>query len=326
MATDVDAYFRKELMERREKLAAAGAAARESGQIARLLQEVDETLERIEDGSFGLCQACHEPVEMERLISDPLTQFCLDHLSAGQQQALQSDLELASQIQAGLLPGREVRFNKWHVAFRYVPAGPVSGDYGDVVPAQDGSFYFMIGDVSGKGVSASMLMVQLHATFRSLIAVNLSLNEMVRRANRLLCESTPSTLFATLVCGRAEENGEVEICNAGHLPLVLLHAGEVTSLEATSVPLGMFCDQDFAATRVRMVKGDSLLLCTDGLAEAWDPSGNEYGMDRLSRFAAEHESNEPPEMLDTILGDVDSFRSGTPAIDDLTAMVLRRTV
>ncbi len=158
-------------------------------------------------------------------------------------------------------------------AYRYEPAGIVSGDYCDLVTDQSGGFYFMLGDVTGKGVAASMLMVHLQATFRTLIPMGLPLRELVERASRVFCESTLPTHFATLVCGRAAASGEVEVCNAGHPPPLLLRRDEVLPIEPTGLLLGAFCDEQFATSRIRVDPGQSILLFTDGLTEARNESG-----------------------------------------------------
>lgn len=108
-----------------------------------------------------------------------------------------------------------LRAGGWETSFHYEPVGPVSGDYCDLIPS-DGQLFFVLGDVSGKGVAASMLMTQLHALFRSLTKMALPLGQMVSQANRVFCESALAGQYATVVCGQAKPTGEVEIHNAGH--------------------------------------------------------------------------------------------------------------
>jgi sigma-B regulation protein RsbU (phosphoserine phosphatase) len=170
-----------------------------------------------------------------------------------------------------------------------------------------------------------MLMAQLHAMFRTLISVGLPLNQLVERASRVFCESTLPTHYATLVCGRADSSGEVEICNAGHLPpLVVRASGGVTAVEATGLPLGVFCNEQFTCDRVRLSEGDALLLYTDGLSESQNVLGEEYGRERLSRLAAECPAPTPGDLIRTCVRDLYDFRAGTPVTDDLTVLVLRR--
>jgi RNA polymerase-binding transcription factor DksA len=104
MKMDMNDLLRNQLVDRRQKLEAASEATKENPDIVRLIGEVDSALKRMDDGTYGLCQVCHEPIEADRLIADPLAQFCLDHLTLSQQRALEDDLQLASKIQKGLLP------------------------------------------------------------------------------------------------------------------------------------------------------------------------------------------------------------------------------
>src|ERR1051325_7130273 len=226
MATVIDEALRGQLLERRERLETA-ASDGEAAHVRRLLEEVDAALARMEEQTYGLCQVCRAPVEAERIIADPLVCVCLGCLSTAQRRALEEDLELAAHIQAGLLPPRALAHDGWQVSYHYEAASLVSGDYCDVVKADDGSLYFMLGDVAGKGVAASLLMSQLHAMFRALIPVGLPLSHLVARAS-----------------------GSVEICNAGHLPpLHLRRGGSATLIEATGLPVGIFCNEEFTSTK-----------------------------------------------------------------------------
>jgi sigma-B regulation protein RsbU (phosphoserine phosphatase) len=325
MATAIEHILREQLQDRRLRLEQAVAAVGESPQVSHLIREVDAALARMETGSYGLCEVCHEPIESDRLISDPLTRFCLDHLTLNQQRALEDDLELAARIQKGLLPNPHFHFGAWDVAYHYEPAGIVSGDYCDLVTSESGDFYFILGDVSGKGVAASMLMAHLQAMFRTLIPMGLPLQELVERASRVFCESTLPTHFATLVCGKADAAGGVEVCNAGHLPPLLIGGERVQSIDATGLPLGAFCDEQFATSRVRVEPGQTLLLYTDGLSEARDNAGQMYGIHRIHGLARGLKGSRPQGLIEVCLKDLTAFRKNAPAEDDLTIMAVCRT-
>ncbi len=325
MARPADPILHQQLLDRRLRLEQAVSAAGESLQVRGLIHEVDAALARMESGTFGLCEVCHEPIETDRLISDPLTRFCLDHLTLTQQRALEEDLALAAKIQKGLLPNPHLRVSGWEVAYRYEPAGIVSGDYCDLVTDEKGGFYFMLGDVTGKGVAASMLMVHLQATFRTLIPLGLPLRELVERASRVFCESTLPTHYATLVCGRAAESGEVEVCNAGHPPPLLLRPSEALSIEPTGLILGAFCDEKFATNRIHFDPGQTILLYTDGLSEARNELGEMYGTDRIRELTRGRRVSQPQELIDLCLRDLTSFRRDVRAGDDLTIMAVCRS-
>jgi sigma-B regulation protein RsbU (phosphoserine phosphatase) len=319
--------LRDQLSQRRRQLEKAVSVSRGREDLVRLMEQVDRALERMDHGTYGLCEECHDPIEADRLLADPLLCFCLDHLSPDEQRSLQMDLDLASRVQRALLPKQSLAVPGWEIRYHYEPAGPVSGDYCDLVDPGpgDGGLFFLFGDVSGKGVAASMLMARLHAILRALIDARLPTGEIMGRANRLFCESALPASFATLVCGRAGRNGEVEVGNAGHCPPLLVRNGRVARIEATGLPVGLFCTVDYPVERVSLSRGDTLFLYTDGLSEARSADRQEYGIDRLAGLLEERHELPVPDLIGACLDDLRAFRSGAPRTDDLTLMVIRRT-
>ncbi|HOW86269.1 MAG TPA: SpoIIE family protein phosphatase [Candidatus Aminicenantes bacterium] len=325
MSAELDAVFRQMLADRRSRLDQAASTGADGLRVQALIRDVDDALARLDAGAYGLCEVCREPIETERLIADPLSRFCLDHLTPSQQRALESDLGLAARIQKSLLPGPQLVHRGWEAAYHYQPAGLVSGDYCDLVPAPNGDLYFILGDVVGKGVAASMLMVHLQAMFRTMIPMGLPLRELVEHASRVFCQSILPNHYATLVCGRAAGSGEVEICNAGHPPPLLISEAGVAEIDPTGVPIGAFCDAPFATTRLRFEPGQALLLYTDGLSEARDEAGRMYGSERVRDLALRRPGRAPREIIDSCLADLEAFRRGVPTGDDLTIMAIRRS-
>src|SRR5437879_10546070 len=230
---------------------------------------------------------------------------------------------MAANIQRALLPKPGLAPAGWDVHYHYQPAGMVSGDYCDLFET-DGGLLFMLGDVSGKGVAASMLMSHLHATFRSLAEAGLPLDRMVEDANRIFCESTLAGQFATLVIGRAAHDGSVEFVSAGHLPLLHIHGDGATPRDSTGVPLGMFCNTRFPVQRLTLAHGDAVLLYTDGLTEARNRAGAEYGLQRIRALAAQHIGRAPDGLISGCLEALVSFGEGLKQTDDLTLLVVRR--
>jgi len=322
MATLEIAFLNNQLEERKRRLEAAIAVAPPNASLAGLLREVDSALERMANGSYGLCQECHEPVEQDRLLANPLVRYCLDHLTQPERAALQRDLDLASEVQRNLLPQAGLCAGGWETSYHYSPVGPVSGDYCDLIPS-DGQLFFVLGDVSGKGVAASMLMTQLHALFRSLTGMALPLGQTVTRANRVFCESALAGQYATLVCGQAKPTGEVEIHNAGHWPAIVVGHGGVLRIESTGLPLGMFAESEFSATRLQLEVGDTLFLYTDGLSEASN-EGDEYGVDRVMTLVRQQAARAPAELIAACLDDLRAFEGAGPRLDDLTLLAIRR--
>jgi len=313
--------LRDQLISRREKLQEAVARA-QTANLLQLLEQVDKALEKVTHGTYGDCEECTGQVEASRLLADPLARVCLDCLEPSEQRALEQDLEMAARIQAGLLPQRDLRIAGWRVSFHYEPAGLVSGDYCDVIH-HDSELYFMVGDVSGKGVAASMLMANLHAMFRVLIPMGLPLPQLVERANRIFSDSTLPNQYATLILGRARECGEVELCNGGHLPPIHLAASGANKLHCSALPVGMFHDQEFVSTRLSFSPGDSLVIYTDGFTESVGRDGSEYGDKRLSRLLESLRDHDSRQLVDACVSDLRSFRAGSQRLDDQTLVVLK---
>ncbi len=294
-----------------------------SEQMVRLLEEVDSALARIDHGTFGICEDCHDTVEPERLRDNPLVRVCLGCLTPKQQRALEYDLELAGEIQKGLLPPCNIGVVGWDVCYHYQPAGVVSGDYCDLIEGQNGELYFVMADVSGKGVAAAMLSSNLRAVFRSLIPIGLPTDELMGRANRLFRQSTLPTQYATVVCGKAMVGGELEIINAGHLPVMLASGSGVTVFESTSQPLGIFDDQQFTPIRQTLRSGDTLVLYTDGISEAEGDGGAEYGVERLRQLVENHCSGCAENLIDACTKHLREFRGSRERFDDEALLAIQ---
>jgi sigma-B regulation protein RsbU (phosphoserine phosphatase) len=316
--------IKEQLVERRGKLQQVINNAQDPAQLSGLLQQVDDALERIGDGTYGICTICHEDIGNENLMVNPLLTICLSHMDRHQLQALQSDLEFAGQIQRGLLPENNVNMNGWDFSYHYRPAGIVSGDFCDMIPVGDDSFAFVLGDVSGKGVSASLMVSHLHALIRSLLSFGLPVIEIVKRANGLFRDSVISSNYATLVFGKASSKGEVELCIAGHNPPLMAHDGKVTHLKATGIPVGLFCDSEYGVHKLQLDKDDFILLYTDGLTEA-AVDKVEYGEERLCSQLVNRKSNHPQELINDLLTDHKKFLSNSKPGDDITLAVIRRS-
>jgi sigma-B regulation protein RsbU (phosphoserine phosphatase) len=321
-----DSAIRSELIARKERLTTVLKEVPRTDRLVNLLQEVDAALERMNDGTFGICETCHDSIEHERLLVDPLIRNCLDHLTEAEQRALERDLDLAYQIQKGLLPKPDLAIEGWNIAYRYEPAGPVSGDHCDIItlPDEGGAFYFVVGDVSGKGVAASLLMAHLHAIFRSLASARLSPSEVMNKANRIFCEGTMTTHFATLVLGRAGTDGRVHVVNAGHPPPLVVRSSEVVSIPATGIPVGLFCDADYHATDIQLRPNDTMLIYTDGVSEAVNVHGKQYGADRLAFHLSGNHRLKPSDLIASLLEEMRAHRGKAHRTDDVTVMAIQR--
>jgi sigma-B regulation protein RsbU (phosphoserine phosphatase) len=314
---------RDDLQSRRVRLDQARAAGLAG--VHQLIEDVDAALARIETGTYGLCETCHDAIEADRLAADPLARVCLDHLSREQRDVLERDLSMAGEIQRGLLPTHDLAFDGWLMHYAYRPAGPVSGDYCDVIVGPGGTATAVIADVSGKGIAASLLMANLHALFHTLVAAGTPFGELAPRVNRLFSDSTLSSSYATAALVALAPDGEVQVCNAGHCPPLLARDGTIEPIPATGMALGMFRDGEFACVRRRLAPGDAVLLYTDGVTETFDARDEEYGLDRLRRALSPRPgARGPREIVGACLADVAAFRGDVPPRDDLTLAMIQR--
>jgi sigma-B regulation protein RsbU (phosphoserine phosphatase) len=315
--------LRSELISWRQRLEATARNSAEGFQLNGLLREVQTAIENLaRKDSYGVCQVCHDLIGQATMNADPLARTCLSCFTREQLEELEQDLDRAWLIQGESLPKRNLKFNGWEVFYHYEPAGPVSGDYCDLISTDQGDLYFLIGDVSGKGVAASLLMSRLHAIFRSLIPAGLPVSELVERANGLFAETTMRPYYATLVCGKAAADGKIEICNAGHPSPLLLQNGDVTAFAATGLPLGMFCQGGYSSAQADFDKGDRLVLYTDGLSEARNQSDVEYGDARLQSVLSESHQVPAERVVARLIEEARTFAAGVPITDDLTVMAI----
>jgi len=324
----LQAKLRSQLLDRRSRLESTIADLNQPADLVNLLAQVDAALTRLEGPRFGECSVCGGEVEESDLSANPAASYCLCALTPERQRALERDLDLAWRVQAALLPPLGLSAAGWQTHYRYLPNGAVSGDYCDLVAADGAGLYFMLGDVSGKGVAASLLMAHLNAALRGFARSGLSPQQTIGEANRLLTESTLASHYATLVCGRVNSRGEVELVNAGHCPpLVVRSSGVVETAEATGLPLGLAVTNapaNYPVERLSLGSGDALFLYSDGLTEAVNTRDDDYGRERLAGVLAAAARQTPRDLIAHCLADLRTFAAGTALNDDLTVLALRR--
>jgi serine phosphatase RsbU (regulator of sigma subunit) len=239
---------------------------------------------------------------------------------------LKSDLEVARQIQFGLLP-----FDPWERAgFTVVsamrPANTVGGDYFDIVELGEGRVALLIGDVAGKGMPAALLMALLQGSLRTLLTAGLRGSELMSKLNAHLFANIPSNRLVTLFYAELDPlRGTLSYVNAGHNPPLLARAGgPVDRLPATAVALGVVAETPFPSAEVTLLPGDRLLLYTDGVTETENPLGEEFGEARLAAFLDGHRADTDRGLLDGAMAQALLFGAGVRPRDDMTLMVLGR--
>ena len=235
----------------------------------------------------------------------------------------EAELSFAREVQRALFPRALPSESGLEFAAVCIPAAGISGDYYDVLQLQDGRLIFAIADISGKGISAAILMANLQALLRSVSSFADSPSDVCARLNHHLIQVTDDTRFATFFVGEWDAQ-ERRLCyvNAGHHPPILMGSCRGRRLEEGGPPLGLFQDYEFAAGKVQLEPGDTLVLYSDGVTEARSASGEEFGEARLERVIEQHCGDSLPELQGAILEEIGKW-SGEEAEDDMTLLIVR---
>ena len=239
---------------------------------------------------------------------------------------LQEEMRLARDIQMNLLPANSPQIAGYDIAGRTIPAKEVGGDYFDYIHLNDHCLAFCLGDVSGKGMPAALLMANLQATLRGQAVLEISCRICMERSNKLLFHGTDSTKFATLFYGilNAEKH---ELCysNAGHDFPLLFAAGKTPSrLKTGGVVLGFVPDFSYSEARMTLNQGDVLVLYSDGITEAMNEQEQEFGEQRLARTVQQHIAEPAEAIINHILVQVREHSGRVPQMDDMTLLIVKR--
>ncbi|MEM1042302.1 MAG: SpoIIE family protein phosphatase [Bacteroidota bacterium] len=250
-----------------------------------------------------------------------------------EKERLEEEMRLARDIQERLLPQDLPAFESLDLAGLALPSRFVAGDYYDLMPLDEDRLLVAIADVSGKGVPASLLMANLQACLHvlrgSLAAETVDLAAATARVNNVIHRNTGLTTFITFFWGVFDRrDGQFRFVNAGHNPPFLVRADDsVERLEEGGVLLGAFPDMPYASGASELQPGDTLVLFTDGVTEAWSAADDddEYGEDRLLARIQAHAAESAQAVLGAVRDDVRRFTGGGTLDDDLTLVVLKRT-
>ena len=235
------------------------------------------------------------------------------------------ELEIAKQVQARLFPQIAPALDALEYAGVCIQARQVGGDYYDFINLGANRLGLIIGDISGKGIAAALLMANLQANLRSQVAVALnSPCQFLQSVNRLFYENTTHNAYATLFFAEYnDETGHLRYANCGHLPGLLLRSdGTLECLASTCTVLGLFRDWDCAMRDRKLNPGDTLVLYTDGITESFNDAGEEFGEDRLIDLLVRYHELPARALVDTILADIRRFSPHEQG-DDLTLIVAK---
>jgi serine phosphatase RsbU (regulator of sigma subunit) len=248
---------------------------------------------------------------------------------SGIHKAIRKDLEGAKDVQQAFFPPQSFSIPCLSSETFYQPARGIGGDYYDFLSLSGGRWGIAIGDVSGKGIGAALLMASLQASLRAqVLHSHLDLTALIRDVNRLVHESSPTGFFASLFYAEYEPaTRTLQYVNAGHNPPIVVRPGtdscELFQLRAEAVPIGMFADARFEATKFQLVKDDVLVAYTDGITEAANSSGDLWGLERLESLLRSCSRMTSGEIVERILAEVSDFAHGEPQRDDVTLVVMK---
>jgi len=241
------------------------------------------------------------------------------HIELLEKQRMEEELKLGREIQSRLLPQPPIDVLDTDLAALSVPCYEVGGDYYDFLELPDGDLGLAIGDVSGKGVSAALIMSSVQAALRVAAPIEDDLARLVQRLNALIYRSARGRKYATFFFGRyTPSTGLLRYVNAGHNPPFIGIDGKLEELMSTGKPIGILPDSTYHERDVEIPPGATLFLYTDGLNEAADPDDNEFGYERLRELFMK--THDPAAIVDAVT----QFERGVRATDDKTIVVLRR--
>ena len=261
---------------------------------------------------------------MQRMLRD-----YLDHLkkTTAAKERIESDLKIAHEIQMSMVPKIFPAFperSEFDIFATLVPAKEVGGDLYDFFFLDDDHLCFTVGDVSDKGVPASLFMAVTKTLFRATARTCNTPGEILTRLNTEICRDNESCMFVTLFCGILNiRTGQVDYSNGGHNLPYYLHRDGVSLLEnAGGGALGLVEQSPYASGRIVLAPGEALLLYTDGITEAMDLTNTLYSDQRLAEFLETHRGSAPRQIIGDLVSDVRHFTGEAPQSDDITVLAL----
>ena len=243
-----------------------------------------------------------------------------------QQERLERELQLAMEIQQRFQPTAPPVVPGYELQGISFPCYEIGGDYYDFIERENGRLVIALGDVSGKGTAAALLMSSLHASVHAQTGSHDTLSETISAVNRYLADNIPANRFVTLFYAELDPaSGALSFLNAGHNPPLVVHAaGTVEQLASGGLPLGIKRNAEYREGRTQMQMGDILVIYSDGVTEAASPSGEEFGATRLYEVVSRNIDASAAGVRDRIESALTKFSQGTEAADDITLVIVKR--
>lgn len=237
---------------------------------------------------------------------------------------MDEDLRVANHIQRSLLLSDFPEAPWFSVHAFNLPSRGVGGDYYEFFVAEDTALAFAVGDVAGKGIPAAMLMATMQAAYLASAKGTTDLSRVCSHLNQFIVERTSPERYATFFCGQLYPDGRLRYINAGHNPSLLYGNGdEPERLMGGGLPIGLFPNRKYQIQERQLQPGDLLICFSDGVTEANNPAGEEFGEARLSAAVVRGRALDTRELSKSILGEVENFSAGAGQNDDITLMVVR---
>jgi len=239
---------------------------------------------------------------------------------------MERELELATEIQQRFQPSAPPIIEGYEFQGISFSCYEIGGDYYDFVPRHDGRMLIALGDVSGKGTAAALLMSSVHAAIHAQVSAKTELNQAITSVNKYLAENTPANRFVTLFAAELEPStGVLSYINAGHNPpLVGRVNGDIDQLSAGGLPLGLMSFAEYEMGELTLARGESLVIYSDGVSEANNLEDEEFGMDRLINVVRSNLGASAAGIRDKVESALSAFTQTAPANDDITLVIAKR--
>ena len=243
-----------------------------------------------------------------------------------EKERIKRELELATEIQQRFQPSAPPIVDGYEFQGISFSCYEIGGDYYDFIPTDDGKMLIALGDVSGKGTAAALLMSSLHAAIHGQVAAKTSLHQTVKSVNEYLAENTPTNRFVTLFIAELDpQTGVLNYINAGHNPPLIGHVdGTVKLLESGGLPLGIMPTAEFEVGQTRLESNEALVIYSDGVSEANNLKGDEFGMERLIQVVSKNLKASASGLRDKVESALSAFTQTAPANDDITLVIVKR--
>ena len=301
--------------------------------ITRSIHQIDAGARNIRAGNFEFRIPSRNRDQLDSMatafneMSESIVELMIQ---VSEKERLEKEIEIAREVQTHLFPQELPRIPRLQLAGTCLPARSVSGDYYDFIPYGDRSVDIMIADISGKGISAALLMASLQSSFRShVIHQNLAgnsdgISDAVATLNHQLYQHTSPEKFATLVLARVDaQDLSLTYCNAGHNPPLLVSNGSVTRLSTGGIVAGIFANPEYEKERIPLQKGDVVTFYTDGVVEAENPRGDQFGEEQLEELVKTNAFLTADDIRALILDEVSDWIEGREQRDDVTVVTLK---